>query len=139
MLGVLVLAAWATDTITPDGERTVYTVACEGGAWRQAECSGKLVPAQRYRFRALKAHNEVLFWTAGGSPPSGKYSACTINGGRDWQCPPNAEAVRTITHQMAHGLPVPDPRVHPLPFHQIEKWRWGLLKMGLRVGDTAMN
>lgn len=138
VLVVLGFAAWATDSITLDGERTVYTATCEQGAWQGASCSGKLAPAQRYRFRALKAHAEVLFWTVGDSQPSGKYSKCVIKGGRDWKCPPNAEAARTITHEMARGLPVRDLAVHPQAFHQIEKWKWGLLELGLPAGSSAM-
>jgi len=45
---VLVLAglcgvAWATDFITPQGERTVYTAECERGTWQGAHCTGTLV------------------------------------------------------------------------------------------------
>lgn len=139
VLAALGLAAWATDSITLDGERTIYTAVCEQGAWQGSECSGKLVASQRYRFRALKAHSEVLFWIAGDSQPSGKYSKCVIVGGRDWKCQPGDEAARTITHEMARGLPVADPGVHPLAFHQVEKWKWGLLRLGLPTGGSAMN
>jgi len=139
VLCVMGFAAWVTDSITLEGERTVYTAACDQGSWRGDECSAKLVAAQRYRFRALKAHAEVLFWTVGDSQPSGKYDNCVIQGGRDWKCPPNADAARTITHEMARGLPVPDPRVHPLAYHQIQKWKWGLLRLGFPVGNSAMN
>ena len=33
---------WLTDFITVQGERTIYTVACQGGEWRGDLCTGKL-------------------------------------------------------------------------------------------------
>ncbi|HET7863899.1 MAG TPA: hypothetical protein VFL86_05770 [Burkholderiaceae bacterium] len=132
-------SAWSTDSITLQGERTIYTAACQQGTWHGSECSGQLVASQRYRFRALKAHSEVLFWAIGARGPSGKYTECIIMDGRNWQCKPSADAAQTITHQMAHGLPVRDAQVHELPFHQVQKWKWQLLSMGLPAGRSAMN
>ena len=43
---------WAGDRISLEGERTVYTVRCEGGTFEGNACSGKLAPAERVRFRA---------------------------------------------------------------------------------------
>lgn len=134
-LGVVV---WATDFITLKGEWTIYTVECQSGSWQHNECSGTLVPSKRYRFRALTAHNEVLFWTARENGPSGKYSDCTINDGREWSCRPNADAVRTITHQMVKGRPIPDPRVPTIAFHHVQKWKWAMLRLGIPVGHTAL-
>src|SRR2546427_8730224 len=51
--------AWATDFITPQGERTVYTAECERGVWQGAHCTGRLAAGARHRFRALKSHKEV--------------------------------------------------------------------------------
>ena len=135
----VVFSAWSTDSITLQGERTIYTAACQQGTWQGSECSGQLVAAQRYRFRALKAHNEVLFWTSGASGPSGKYTECLITDGRNWQCKPNADAHLTITHEMAHGYPVQDAQVHELAFHPVQKWKWQLLSLGVPVGHSAMN
>lgn len=135
-LGVFV---WATDFITLKGEWTIYTVACQGGSWRNEGCSGTLAPSLRYRFRALQAHGEVLFWTAGEKGPSGKYTDCTIDDGRDWSCRPNADAVRTITHQMVHGRPLTDPDVPTVPFHRVQKWKWDALSLGIPVGHSAMD
>ena len=131
--------AWSGDSITLQGERTVYTAACEQGAWQGSHCSGRLVAAQRYRFRALKAHNEVLFWTVGVTGPSGKYTECVISDGRNWQCKPNTDARLTITHQMVHGEPVHNAQVHDLGYHQVQKWKWQLLSLGMPAGSSAMN
>jgi hypothetical protein len=132
-------SAWSNDNITLQGERTVYTAACEQGVWQGSRCSGRLVAAQRYRFRALKAHNEVRFWTVGGAGPSGTYTGCAISDGRNWQCKPNADARLTITHQMAHGEPVLDARVRELGVQRVQKWKWQLLRLGMPAGRNAMN
>lgn len=130
---------WATDFVTARGEWTIYTVACKGGSWRDSDCSGTLVPSSRYRFRALKAHGEVLFWIAGEKEPSGKYIDCAIEDGREWSCRPTEDAVRTITHQMVQGRPKPDPSVPTISVHQVHKLKWIMLRLGIPMGHTAMN
>jgi hypothetical protein len=137
VLATVVVLLWASDKITLEGERTVYTARCQDGAWQGAHCGGRLVAAERYRFRALKPHGEVVFWTVGASAPSGKFADCEITDGRNWTCKPNAEAARTITLQMAKGVPVADASGRTKGFHAIEKWRWVLLKWGVPVGSTA--
>lgn len=131
MFGLLLLYAWATDSVTLEGERTVYTVACEGGAWDGAHCGGTLAAASRYRFRALRAHEEVLFWTVGASGPSGRFTDCKVQDGRNWQCPANADAARTITLKMERGAPVADPQGRTLAFRAVPKWKWGLIRAGV--------
>ena len=133
------LGAWVTDFVTMQGEWTIYTVTCQGGAWRDAVCSGTLVPSKRYRFRALHAHGEVLFWTVGEKVRSGKFIDCTVEDGRDWSCEPTEDAARTITHRMVLGRPVPDPRVPTIPFHRVQKWKWEALRLGVPVGKSAMD
>ena len=49
VFGVLI---WLSDRVTLQGERTVFTVKCEHGAWQGSHCTGKLVPGERYAFRA---------------------------------------------------------------------------------------
>ena len=74
--------AWANDFVSLQGERTIYTAQCEQGSWNGKHCSGRLAAGPRYRFRALKAHREVIFWTvAVASEPSGKLTDCTIRDG----------------------------------------------------------
>ncbi len=81
----------------------------------------------------------MLFWTAGASDESGRYTGCTIQNGREWSCPPNDHANRTITHQMLRGVPVASPASHPLVFHRIPKWKWEALRIGIPVGNAAQN
>lgn len=124
--------AWLTDSVTLEGERTIYTAECEGGSWSTdpvPTCSGTLVAGERFRFRALRAHSEVLFWTVGDHHrPSGKFSGCTITDSRNWSCPGNEQAGDTITLQMKGGSPQPDPSGRTRSFHVVEKWRWIMLR-----------
>jgi len=137
VLALLGLFAWAADFVTLQGERTVYTAGCEQGNWQGHHCSGKLVAGDRHRFRALKIHAEVLFWTVGSKEPSGKFSDCTIKDGRNWVCKPGPETPRAIAREMALGKPVPDPNGLTRPFHPIPKWRWMLLRWGITLGNEA--
>ena len=41
--------------------------------WQGERCSGRLVAGDRYRYRALKPHGEVIFWTVGTKDKSGKF------------------------------------------------------------------
>ena len=130
---------WASDAITLQGERTVYTLTCIDGQWQDSHCGGHVAAGDRYRFRALKAHAEVVFWTAGSSAPSGKFSGCKIQDGRNWTCPASAEARQTVTLQMQHGVPVRDPSGRTTDFHAVAKWRWYLAGLGLPIGNSADN
>jgi hypothetical protein len=136
-IGVLGFLAWASDFITLQGERTIYTAGCQDGVWEGDRCTGKLVAAERYRFRALKAHNEVLFWTVGSPVPSGKFTRCAVTNGRYWICEPNGDASATVTREIRHGKPVSHPGDNTRPFHQISKFRWMLLQYGISVSNTV--
>jgi hypothetical protein len=133
----MVAYAWAIDFVTFEGERTVYTVECSGGAWTSNRCSGRLLVGDRYRFRALPPHGEVLFWTAGSREPAGKFSNCKVDSGRNWSCPANADGSRTVTLQMEHGKPVVDAQQRTRSFHSVGKLRWMLLSICIGVGSTA--
>jgi hypothetical protein len=138
LLSLLGVFAWGADFITLQGERTVYTANCEQGSFSGHRCSGTLVAGPRYRFRALKAHNEVLFWTVGArGEPSGKFTDCTIKDGRNWTCKPSAETSRAITHEMVLGKPVPGAAGLSRPFHSVPKWRWMLMQYGMTFGNEA--
>ena len=132
---LLGFAGWASDFITMQGERTIYTVECQAGSWNGDRCSGQLVVGPRYRYRALPPHSEVIFWTAGTSEPSGKFADCTIRDGRNWLCKPNGDAPRSITLQMAEGVPIAGPATRP--FRSVSKWRWMLLQRGWSAGGDV--
>ncbi|HEY2558419.1 MAG TPA: hypothetical protein VGI48_01775 [Caldimonas sp.] len=137
LLAALVFAAWASDFVTMQGERTVYTAECADGSWDGDRCSGRVKAGNRYRYRALKPHNEVIFWTVGSKEPSGKFNDCQIEDGRNWICKACAEASRSVTLQMAHGKPVPiaDATTGAVrPLRAVSKWRWLLLQRGYTAG-----
>jgi hypothetical protein len=131
LLAALGFAAWASDFVTMQGERTVYTVDCVRGAWQGDHCNGQLTAGSRYRYRALKPHGEVVFWTVGSPEPSGKFNDCVIQDGRNWVCKVCPDAARSITLQMAQGLPVAAAGQVTRPFRAVSKWRWLLLQRGL--------
>ena len=84
VLAALAILVWASDHITLQGERTIYSVTCEGGAWDGLRCTGRLAAGDRYRFRASPSRNEVLYWVAGSRAPSGKYTDCKVASRDNW-------------------------------------------------------
>jgi hypothetical protein len=145
ILGLLLVAvlmgasAWITDFVTLQGEWTIYTVECKQGAWNGDLCTGKLVAAERYRFRALKAHSEVLFWVVGSTEPSGRFTQCEIENRENWSCKANADSPRSITLVMSKGRLVPDPGANNRSFHAVPKVKWLLLHYGNVFSDRAGN
>lgn len=131
------LGLWSTDRITWDGERTIYTVQCLRGTWQTKHCTGELIAGPRIRYRAPPAHKEVIFWVAGSSEPSGKLTNCQIEDGRHWKCPESAESAKSITLEMVHGLPIHRSLDQPWQFHYVPKLSWTLLKLGLKMTDSA--
>ena len=140
-IGALAVAffMWATDFVTLQGEWTIYTADCVDGTWQGAECSGKLKASDRYRFRVLKAHREVLFWTLYDTGESGRFTNCDVQDGRTWTCPATANASRTITRRMTLGVPEDETTPGILQVHRVPKWKWEALQRGLPVGNTALN
>jgi hypothetical protein len=137
VIALLAFLAWADDTVTLKGERTVYTVDCRQGSWSGPHCSGQLVAAARYRFKALKGRREVLFWTSGVAEPSARFTGCVIQDGRNWRCDPTPDLSRTVTHEMVHGKPVADASGLARPLHAIAKWKWHLLSWGIPIEHDA--
>jgi len=138
-LVVITAFMWATDFVTMQGEWTIYTADCVDGQWQGSACTGRLKAADRYRFRVLKAHREVLFWTIYGSGASGRFTDCDVQDGRTWTCPSTADASRTVTRRMNLGIPEDDEAPGVMQVHRIPKWKWEALKRGLPVGSTALN
>jgi hypothetical protein len=119
---------WGIDFITLQGEWTVYTVECRQGTWEGGRCTGKLAASDRYRFRALKQHREILFWIVGSSEPTGRLAPCEVENRANWTCKPNEDSPRSIALAMSKGRPVADPAANTRPFHAVSKLMWMLLK-----------
>ena len=135
-LAIVLPTIWASDKITLQGERTIYTVVCRDGVWQGLHCTGRLSAADRFRFKVLKAQREVVFWTVGTSP-LGRLTDCQIVDGWHWTCKASADALRTITLQMSNGKAVHDSTGGTRTFHAIAKWRWFFLRWGAPIGNDA--
>jgi hypothetical protein len=127
LLAALLAAAWASDFLTFQGERTVYTADCISGEWKDDRCTGRVGAGYRYHYRAVKSNGEVLFWTVGSREPTDRLSNCAIIDGRNWTCPRNADAAKSVTLQMVNGTPRPTAGAGTVPCHRISKWRWFVL------------
>jgi hypothetical protein len=138
ILGALVTLVWATDAVRPHGVRTIYTAKCKPGTWEGSRCYGRLVAGPAYRFEIVEASGEVRFWSSDEPALKGTYSSCRVADRANWFCDPAAETVKTIAHQMVDDHPVSDPKIPTVPFHEIEKWRWLLLSIGVPVGHAAL-
>ena len=124
---------WTTDKITLQGERTIYTVECRNGTWEGSQCRGKLAAGPRFRYRALTAHGEVLFWVLGRQEPSAKLTGCAIQDGRNWTCPESADAAQSLTLAISSGEAIHNPAWPTRPFHATSKVDWWLLNAGLNL------
>src|SRR5262249_10098857 len=133
----LAIVLWASDKITYEGERTVYTVRCERGTWDGLRCSGVMVAGDRYRFKASKSKREVLYWIVGSNQPAGKLSNCKVKDRGNQSCEPAPGQPPTITHAMVNGRPTRDPDAPGVPFHAVPKWVWWLLDAGVHVYSRA--
>jgi hypothetical protein len=129
-LAVFVLLVWASDKITLQGERTIYTVDCEGGVWDDLFCTGKMIAGDRYRYRASRSRHEVVFWVVGSSTPSGKYTDCNVRNRGNWSCNSTLADAPSITHEMANDRATYGAVGLTTPFHAVPKWKWWLLRAG---------
>ena len=136
MAGVAVVL-WASDKITYEGERTIYTVHCDSGEWEGLQCRGTMVAGERYRFRASNIKQEVLYWVVGSPAPSGKFTQCKVKDRGNWACPESAGQPQTITHEMINGRPKRDSSDRDLPFKAVPKWVWWVLNWGFHVYSKA--
>jgi hypothetical protein len=133
-LGVFI---WASDRITLEGERTIYTVVCDQGVWEGLRCTGRLKAGDRHRFRASRSRHEIVYWIAGSSSSSGKFTECDVTDRDRWVCKEHAGEQPTITHEMTQGRPMPKEAGSDLPFHAVNKWKWWALDMGIPVVKWA--
>jgi hypothetical protein len=131
VLATLALLIWGSDRITLQGERTIYTVECAGGAWEGAHCTGKLVAGPRYVFRASRRRGEVLHWVRGSTEPSGKYSDCTVKDRDNWTCNARVGERPQLTYEIAKGQPTHGVGGLTSPFHDVPKWKWWAIRMNV--------
>ena len=141
-IGVVVLIAlliWASDRITLQGERTIYSVNCEGGAWQGNRCTGKLVAGDRYGFRVSKLRHEVIYWIRGSAEPSGKFANCDIVDRDNWSCKIEAGQKPSITAEMKKGRPTRTAEGGMIPFHDVPKWKWWIIDVGIPGFSQVLN
>jgi len=137
VVAAVALVFWASDQITLQGERTIYTADCNGGKWEGLRCTGTMVAGDRYRYRASKVRHEVVFWIAGSPSQSGKYTDCDVRNRGNWSCNATLGAAPSITQQMINDQATHGSGGLTIPFHALPKWKWWLLHLGLRVFDEA--
>ena len=133
-LGIFI---WASDRVTLEGERTVYTVNCEQGVWEGLHCTGRITAGDRHRFRSSRSRREIVYWIAGSSSPSGKFTDCQIVDRDQWTCQAQAGEVPTITHEMSDARPGHHLEGSDSPFHAVNKWKWWALHWGLPLFSNA--
>ncbi len=121
---------WASDQVTLQGERTIYTVECQGGHWEGLRCTGRLVPGNRHRFRSSRSRHEVLYWIAGSKSPSGKLSDCQVKDRDNWSCNAEIGQPPTIAHELTQGRPTSHLAGLAVPFHAVAKMKWLALEAG---------
>ena len=119
------------------GERTIYSVDCKSGQWQGLHCTGNLLPADRYAFRASKRRNEVIYWIRDSEKPSGKYTDCTVVDRDNWSCNVHLNQAPTIAYEMADGRPKRGAQGLALPFRDVPKWKWWLLRLGVDLFSNA--
>ncbi len=54
------IAIWASDRVTLQGERTIYTVSCQHGTWEGQRCNDRLEAGEQHRFRASRSRQSCV-------------------------------------------------------------------------------
>jgi hypothetical protein len=85
----------------------LVAAAAKVGGWQGTRCSSEPKAMDRGRIRALKAHRELVFRTAGAVEPSQQCNDGDVHDARHRTCQPTPDARRAITLQMQKGEPVP--------------------------------
>jgi hypothetical protein len=130
---------WATDKITFEGERTVYTVTCGHGTWERSRCTSRLATSDRYTFKASRSRQEVLYWVVGSKQPSGKYTDCQVANRGNWTCNVRVDQPMTITYEMKNDRPAHGAEGLALPFYAVPKWKWWAIRYGIgRYSDAGL-
>jgi len=144
LLGVLVFlilfgVIWASDPITLQGERTIYTVNCKDGSWSGNRCTSVLAPGVRHAFRASRTRQEVIHWVRGSDEPSEKYTDCQVKNRDNWKCNSRKDQKSLFVDELINGRPIltTTQSTTPVPFHAVVKWKWYALQAGIRVFTDA--
>ena len=133
------LMIWVSDRITLQGERTIYTVTCEPDVWEGTRCMGRLAPGDRYAFRASALRGEVIYWVRGSTEPSSTYADCKVVDRNNWTCSIPSGQKASIAFEMKKGRPTRLNDGKVIPFHDVPKWKWWLLKFGGGVFAGSLN
>jgi hypothetical protein len=136
-LAVLGLAAiaWLTDFFSLQGERTIYTADCAGGAWVGDICSGAPHAGDRYTFRAFKDRREVTVKRLGSTDEEHRMTNCSVVSGRDWSCGADARSVKSVVYTMVHGQAA-EPAQVSRSTRCVSKLRWLTLAAAARRTET---
>jgi hypothetical protein len=137
IIAIIAAMMWASDWITLQGERTIYTVRCDSGSWDGNRCTGRLIAGDRHAFRASKTRNEVVYWVRESKAPSGKYTDCTVKDRDNWTCNVHTDQKPAITFEMVRGTPTRTQMSGMTPFHAVPKWEWWLMRLGCRFFHLA--
>jgi hypothetical protein len=135
LLLIVVGLVWASDQITLQGERTIYTVTCDHGTWSGNRCTGALAPSDRHAFRASRTRQEVIYWIRGSQQPSEKYTDCRVENRDNWACRARADQKPLPLRELIHGRPTPafEDSTTAVRLHAVAKWKWYAVQIGLRV------
>jgi hypothetical protein len=134
---LVAIPLWASDRITLQGERTIFTARCVQGTWQVAHCTGHLAPGERHAFRASVRRHEVIYWIRDSNAPSGKYSDCTVVDRDNWSCNVEVNQQPSIAYEMVKGRPTRAAVEGILPYRAVAKWKWWLMNAGLTVFTDA--
>ena len=131
VLGALAALIWASDHITLQGERTIYTVECADGKWEGDRCTGRLVAGPRYAFRASQSRHEVIYWVRGSKAPSGKFTDCTVRNRDNWSCNVEVDQLPALTYELVDGKPTRGTAGLTMTLQPVPKWKWYAIEAGL--------
>jgi hypothetical protein len=134
VVGVLI---WASDKLTLQGEHTIYSVQCRDGTWQGWRCTGRLVASDRFRFRASRSRQEVIFWVVGSRQPSGKYTDCVVKDRDNWKCNASPDQPAAVTNELIHGRPEYSGTGPAGQLHAVRKWKWWILYGGIHAFSNA--
>lgn len=135
----IAVLVWSSDTITLQGQWTLYTAVCEHGDWQGRQCTGHLIAAERHHFQVDKSKREVTYEIddpRSSQARSGRLSQCTIEGGRTWNCLVLAAGPVPVTRQLDRGEPVGS-GVSLGASRLVSKRTWFLLRVGLPFGSAG--